>query len=113
MNLKWAIFAGLFFITAGVLLNLLTDFTLIGKISIHTGVLFKVFYIVMKIARGEYKAGWEFAALGAGLALFLTGLYYDGLPSAIHPAFLMVPGILLKAAFVIIFIVKLRRNRVL
>ena len=113
MNLKWAIFAGIFFLTGGILVNVLTDYSLLGKILIHTGVLLKVFFIVMKMWRGEYKAGWEFAALGAGLALFLTGLFYKGLPPAIHPAFLMVPGILLKATFVIIFIVKLRRNKVL
>lgn len=110
MKSKYLIFAGIAFLASGILLNLLTDYSLMGKILIHIGVLLKVSYIIVKIIRREYKAGFEFVALGAGLALFLTGLYYKGLPPEIDPFWLMVPGILLKAAFVIIFIAKLRRE---
>ena len=103
---KWPIFLGLFLLTIGILLKTFTSIGVYAVLIILSGVGFKIYYIISKIRRGEYKPGFEMVLLFIGLVIFLTGVYFKSHPSAIKPVYLMAPGILLKVLFVTSFIKK-------
>ena len=113
MKSKWTLYTGIVLLTAGIIIRKTTGLSTEGLIMIITGVLFKTYYIVSKVRSGEYKPGYELAILVAGLALFMTGLYLRANGAPFNPVFLIAPGIALKVVFIILFIVKVRKSRVL
>jgi len=78
---------------------------------IKVGVAFKVYYIIDKIFKDEYKVGLEVLYLVFGLILFFTGLYLKNSGSDFNPYILMIPGIGLKVLFIAIFIRKTRQPK--
>jgi len=113
MKSKGTLFAGIILLTAGIILRKTTDLATGGLVLILLGVLFKAYYIISKARRGEYKPGYELVFLFAGLLLFLSGLYLRAHEPPFNPAFLIMPGISLKVVFIIIFILKGRKNKVM
>jgi uncharacterized membrane protein (DUF485 family) len=108
MKGKWPLYIGLVLLSIGILLKYLTDLNPISTILIFTGVLFKIYYLINKIRGGSYTPGYEIVVLLIGLTLFLTGIYIRSQGSPINPAYLMIPGITLKVAFIVLFIRKIR-----
>ena len=113
MKSKGTLFTGIILLTAGIILRKTTGFTTEGLVLIIIGVLFKAYYIYSKARRGEYNPGYELVFLFVGLILFLSGLYLRSHEPPFNPAFLIVPGISLKVVFIILFIIKGRKGKVI
>jgi len=111
MKSKWTLLAGILLLIIGIVLRKTTELASEGLILIIVGVVFKTYYIISKARSGEYKPGYELIFLFVGLAIFLTGLYLRSHEPPFSPALLIVPGILLKVLFIVLFIVKTRRSR--
>lgn len=111
MKSKWTLFAGILFLTLGIILRKTTELGLEGLILIIVGVAFKTYYIISKAQSGEYKPGYELIFLFVGLAMFLSGLYIRSQEPPFSPTLLIVPGILLKVLFIVLFIIKIRKTR--
>ncbi|MEA2042633.1 MAG: hypothetical protein U9N85_08795 [Bacteroidota bacterium] len=110
MTSKKIIYAGIIQLILGILLKNLTDIPILPMALIISGVLFKSFYITQKIIRKEYKPGAEFILLAIGLGLFFTGIYAKTHPEIGYSLWLIISGGSLKALFVIIFILKARKQ---
>ncbi len=111
MTKKWPLFIGVFLITAGVLIRILTKHTFDPILIMATGGLFKMFYIRNKIKNGEYKPGIEIPVLLAGLALFLSGIYLRSENSLFNPKYLIIPGLILKGIFIFMIIKKFKNAK--
>ena len=110
MKKKWLLFAGILLLVLGIVLRKTTELKTEAILLIITGVLFKTYYVISKIKSGEYKPGYELGLLLVGLVLFLSGLYLRSHEPPFNPAFLIVPGLLLKVAFIVLFIIKIRSD---
>ena len=105
MKLKIVLFIGIILLVLGILIKNLIHMDVLGFIFIITGVIFKVFYILVKVKSGEYKPGKELFYLVIGLVLFFTGLYLQNINQTyIKPIFLIVVGLTLKVIFIMRFI---------
>jgi len=113
MKSKWTLFTGIILLTIGIILRNTSDLDIEGLILIIVGVLFKTYYIISKARSGEYKPGYELLFLFIGLGMFLSGLYLRVHNPLFSPAFLIIPGIALKVVFIVLFIVKIRKNKVI
>lgn len=111
MKSKWALFAGIILLTLGIILRRATDLGFEPIFLIIVGALFKTYYIVSKARSGEYKPGYELIFLFVGVLMLLSGLYLRSEESPFNPALLIVPGIVLKIVFVILFITNTRSRR--
>lgn len=111
MKSKWTLFSGIILLVAGIVLRNLTEMDLAAVSLIVLGVLFKTYYIVRMARSGEYKPGYELYFLFAGLGMFLSGLYLKSQNPSVLAGLLIFTGILLKTAFIVIFIVRLRAAR--
>jgi len=111
MKSKWTLSAGILLLTLGIIIRKTTGLGTEGLILIIVGVAFKTYYIVNKARSGEYKPGYELIFLFVGLAMFMSGLYIRSHEPPFNPALLIVPGILLKVLFIVLFIIKTRRTR--
>ena len=109
MKTKWPLYFGIVLLTLGIVLKSMGKFNPYALIILLSGVAFKVGYIISKIRSGEYKPGKEVILLMVGLTFFLTGIYFKANPIELHHTFLIAPGIVLKASFVLIFILKIRK----
>jgi hypothetical protein len=111
MKSKWTLFTGIILLTVGIVLRKITGLGIEAMVLIIVGVLFKVYYIISKARNGEYKPGNELLFLVIGLVMFFTGIYLRNHDSPFDPLFLIIPGILLKVVFIILFIRKIRKTR--
>jgi 1,4-dihydroxy-2-naphthoate octaprenyltransferase len=111
MKSKWTLFAGILLLILGIILRKTTGLGTEGLILIIIGVAFKTYYIVSKARSGEYKPGYELIFLFVGLSMFMSGQYIRSHEPSFSPALLIVPGILLKVLFIILFIIKVRKAR--
>ena len=111
MKSKWTLFAGIVLLIVGIIIRKTTDLGFEGLLMIIVGVAFKTYYIISKARSGEYKPGYELIFLFVGLAMFLSGLYIRSHEPPFSPALLIVPGILLKILFIVLFIIKTRKTR--
>jgi hypothetical protein len=108
MKLKWVLFLGILLLTTGIILRMFTEMRFVAILLIILGVLLKTIYIISKARSGEYKPGYELIFLFIGLCLFFSGLYFRTHKPAYPFVFLMVSGLILKTAYIILFIVKVR-----
>lgn len=111
MKKKWTLFAGITFLVAGIFLRNLTEMNQAAVLLIVLGLLFKTYYIVRMVRTGEYKPGYELYFLFAGLALFLSGLNLKSQNPSVISGLLIFTGILLKTAFIVIFIIRISAQR--
>lgn len=111
MKSKWTLFTGILLLILGIIIRKTTELGSEGLILIIVGVVFKTYYIISKARSGEYKPGYEMIFLFVGLAMFLSGLYLRSHEPPFSPALLIVPGILLKVLFIVLFIIKVRKTR--
>lgn len=112
MKSKWTLFIGIFLLIFGIVIRKTTDLAVEGLAIIIAGVLLKTYYIISKARSGEYSPGYELWFLFIGLSMFLIGLYLKGHESPFNPLFLILPGILFKVIFIILFIVKTRKAKI-
>lgn len=112
MKEKWPLFTGIVLLITGIVLRVSTEMDYLPLVFILCGASFKIYYILDKKRKGEYRPGKELIALYTGLALFFTGLYIKNNGGPFHPAILMAPGIALKMSFIGMFIRKTRGARV-
>ncbi|MBN2807501.1 MAG: hypothetical protein JXR22_12660 [Prolixibacteraceae bacterium] len=110
MKRKWPLFAGIVLLLSGILLGALSAVEILPKVVIYAGVAFKVFYVVQEMLAGRYKPGYEISLLALGLVLFLSGMYLKKTGADFPYLTLMVPGILLKVSFILVFILKARKQ---
>jgi len=111
MKKKWTLFAGITLLVAGIFLRNLTEMNQAAVLLIVLGLLFKTYYIVRMVRTGEYKPGYELYFLFAGLALFLSGLNLKSQNPSVISGLLIFTGILLKTAFIVIFIIRISAQR--
>lgn len=111
MKSKWTLFAGIILLVAGIGLRNLTEMNRAAVSLVVLGVLFKTYYLVRMARSGEYKPGYEMYFLFAGVGMFLSGRYLKSQNPSDIPGLLIFTGILLKTAFIVIFIVRLRAAR--
>jgi len=111
MTKKWPLYTGLTLLALGITLKVSTTINLYPLLIIMIGVSFKFFYIALKMIRKEYKPGFEMVALICGLIIFFSGkiLSNSELINQFTAVLFKITGIMLKATFVIIFILKTRR----
>ncbi len=110
-NPKIFIYTGFFFLYLGVLTQNLSDAHFVGKILIFLGIGLKVFFLSLKIKYSAYKSGIELIFLFLGLTLFLSGLYLAEKIGISNKLFLIIPGISLKALFIIILVKKIKGSK--
>ncbi|MFC2136727.1 hypothetical protein ACFLTE_01015 [Bacteroidota bacterium] len=110
MKNKWWIYIGIILLAFGILLKKMTDLSIIPILLILLGAIFKINYLVLKLRSGEYKPGYELLLLLIGLLLFLSGMYLKSHESSVNPAFFIIPGIIMKIGFVIMFIIKTQKK---
>lgn len=104
---KGLLYLGLIMLTIGLLIRYLSAYQSIAFVLVIVGVMAKVIYLVSKIKKSTYRPGVELILLFVGLALFFTGIYMRSHNFAeVYPYF-MITGIILKVAFIIMFIRKL------
>ena len=108
VNYKALLYLGAALLTLGVVFKIFTELSTVSIILIVAGALLKITSVQIRISKG-YKPGIEFIFLISGLALFLPGVYIEGINQYFNPLFIMVPGIILKSLFIILFIKKLRK----
>jgi FtsH-binding integral membrane protein len=113
MKSKKTLFAGIIILIMGIVLKKTTDLTALSIAFMVAGVLLKTLYIVSKAQSGEYKPGMELFFVFMGLSLFFTGIYFRN--EGINPlgSILFFTGIGLKIVFIILFIKKVKRQRIL
>lgn len=111
MNNKILLFGGLFLLTLGIILKVVTEWSAFALALITLGGLLKVSYLTLRIRQGNYKPGYELFLLIIGLLIFFTGIYLRTHSNTINPWFFMGPGILLKISFVVIFAKRLKANQ--
>jgi hypothetical protein len=111
MTKKWPLYTGIALLALGIVFKAATHINVYPLLTILTGVCFKVFYIIQKIIRKEYKPGIEVGALFCGLIIFLSGIALSstGLINHFAAVLFKITGIALKATFVAIFIFKTRK----
>lgn len=105
-NQKILIYSGILLLVSGIVLRSAYELAIPGMVLIILGVSLKTIYILLKLRSGDYKPGVELIMLAAGLSLFFTAKQIDPPWSII----MKVSGIVLKVAFVVIFIRKSRRS---
>jgi hypothetical protein len=110
MKFMMPLYAGLLLLTAGIIFRV-ASLPWYPLIFIFSGASLKVIYVLCLIIKRDYKPGVEMLILLAGLILLLAGIYLDGNTDLTYPLYMKVGGISLKATFVLLFIVKTRRNR--
>ncbi len=110
MQKKLPLFLGIILLSTGILLRVIGHTHLVHLAFIIPGSLSKIYYISMKVRRGEYVPGKEFIALWVGLALFFSALYMRSHNPAIPYQWFMFSGIALKVLFVSLFIVKSKKT---
>lgn len=106
MRKKWPIYIGILLLLLGILLKELTTLKILPVVFILAGVVFKVYYGILRIRNKEYKPGYEIGILLIGLLLFLFGIYLRTQGSGSDPLLFILPGIILKVVFVVFFIRK-------
>lgn len=108
---KLVLYIGVILLTVGILLRIFTSYTYLPFVIIGSGSLCKIYYISKLISRGAYKFGYELLFLVVGLILFFTGMYLrSNYQSQIFLLF-MGAGLVLKSAFIILFIQKMRQRK--
>jgi len=103
---KNIMFIGIALLIVGIFLRIYTDLYYLGLAIILLGAFFKMVYLIKRIKTGIYKPGFEFALLLVGLLLFSAGFYIKNSNLSINSAFFLIPGLILKVLFVILFIKK-------
>lgn len=107
---KKNLYISLFFLNTGILLKIFTNSPLSVYFLLFAA-FFKLLLVREYIKKGIYKPGYELIFLSVGLFLFLFGLYAYSLPSFISSRWwLMIPGLVLKFAFLFVFISKIRKG---
>ncbi|MBN1769229.1 MAG: hypothetical protein JXR50_02520 [Prolixibacteraceae bacterium] len=110
MQNKCPLYTGLTLLAIGIILKSTTSYSAAALLVMLAGVAFKIYYITAKVIRKEYKPGYELLVLISGLAIFLTGLLLTkhGLLHTAASITFKITGISLKAAFVLLFMLKTR-----
>lgn len=112
MKDKWLLYTGILLLTTGLVLKYATNINPWSLIIILTGVTFKVAYIITKIVKKKYKPGYEMLILLVGLTLFLGGMILHKKGVVENPAALKFIGITLKVIFIVIFIKKSKKQKI-
>lgn len=110
MKEKKFLYIGLLFLYSAILVKIFTN----SRLSLYlllVAVCFKLLFALKRIKKGEYKPGFELILLVVGLFLFLWGLYAPLPYFILSKSWLMLPGLVLKFSFLIIFIVKVKRAK--
>lgn len=110
---KWPLYIGLSLLAVGIVLKIATTYTVVPLIIMLSGISFKIYYITIKIIRKEYKPGFELYLLVSGLAIFFTAIFLtqQGLLNTPTSILFKTTGISLKAAFLLMFILKTRGTK--
>lgn len=112
MKNKIFLFAGIAMLVAGIVLKPETNSPLWPYMLMTLGVGLKLYYVLQKILRGEYKPGYETLFLLSGLTLFFTGIYLRSVShTVLPPMWFMVSGIALKTTFIVAFILKIKQQQ--
>lgn len=111
MKSKWVLFTGIVLLVIGILLRKTTGLEIEGLLLILAGVSLKTIYIIGKARSGEYKPGYDLIFLFVGLAMFMSGLYLRSHNPPFSPLLLIIPGLILKIIFILLFIRNVRSNR--
>lgn len=98
------LYIGIALLFIGILFRKATSYEGFGLFLILLGVILKTIYIVSGIKSGVYKPGGELYFLFVGLFCFLSGLYLRTVSSHFYPYAMIVLGLLLKAIFIVRFI---------
>jgi hypothetical protein len=111
MNTKYILYLGLILLLAGVVFRFITPFMVAGLGLIISGVILKVVYIALAIAKGQYKPGTESLFLFVGLGLLFVGIWYKTNIEVTFGYVLVGLGLCLKALFVIFFVRKIKQEK--
>jgi len=109
MKQKWPLFSGIILLVTGIVLKFIELLPLTYIPFFVVGGSLKIFYIYQIIRKGRYKPGIEIIFLIIGLVLFFTGLMlkYNYVDQSY--IYWTISGLTLKLAFVILFILKIRK----
>ena len=106
MKHKWPLFTGIILLILGIVMRKAFNISTLGLFTIIAGVLLKIYYIVNKIVRKEYKPGYEVLFLVFGLAIFFLRYYLHSQITVISAGVFMGIGISLKIVFIVLFMRK-------
>lgn len=112
MKNKWPLFTGLALLTIGIVFKIVFENTLFAIFLIVTGIVLKLYFILSKIKSAKYRPGYELILLFVGLGLFFTGVHMERTFLIFEPLYVKFTGIILKIAFVLLFIQKTRNKDV-
>jgi len=110
VNSRILIYTGILLLLSGLVLTLQTDQNTLSWILILAGAVCKIAYLVIKVANRTYRGGPELGLLVLGLALFFLGKYANMGFVVYWAEWFIIAGIMLKSAFVILFIRRIRQQ---
>src|SRR5690554_2381018 len=111
-DFKALFFTGLTLIISGILLKISTPETWISSVLISLGGTAKILFLVLTLRKNKLRPGYEMLFLLAGLALVILGAQLRKEPSTLAFALpATLSGLLLKSAFILLFIRKVRSHR--
>jgi hypothetical protein len=108
MERKLLLYIGILLLVSGIALKSFTGYSILAWLTIGTGALAKILYIIGKIKSRSYKPGYEMICLYLGLSIFFTGMYVKADLVTEHKSLFIYTGIGLKSLFVFLFIRKMR-----
>ena|GEM_PF-5329046 len=109
MKRKVFLYIGIILLISGIALKSLTDYTVLAWLTVISGALAKIIYLVGRIKSRSYKPGYEMIMLYLGLSLFFIGMYIKTSFIAEHRLLFIYIGIGFKILFVIIFAIKIKQ----
>ncbi len=111
MKHKWALMAGITFLSVGIILRLAGMENYIAIPLMAAGGLLKIYFIAVQIWLGFYKPGYELLFLIIGLMVFFSGIAMKYHTTNNQYIYLMIAGLTLKLIFVVLFIRHLKKAR--
>ena len=109
MKQKWPIFAGILFLTLGIIFRMMHMKSGLYVPFFALGGTLKTYYLGTIIRHGKYKPGWELLSLIVGLTIFFTGVILKNSYHSENYLYWMAVGLALKVLFVILFILKIKK----
>ncbi|WP_430817534.1 hypothetical protein [Carboxylicivirga sp. RSCT41] len=111
-KLKYLIMIGGTLILLGIVLKVLSVEGPWAAISFSVGGTLKLLYMIIGVRSGQVKVGAEIALLVIGLGLIFTAVYLRKTDQLMHLyVWFLSIGVLIKALFVTLFILKQKRYR--
>lgn len=113
MKAKYILYLGILLLLVGILFRYFMSYANLGIGLVIGGVVLKLAYITYTIVKGQYQPRAEFFLLIGGLVFLFLGLWHKLNVSEMIGYAMIAAAITLKLIFILLFIRKMKRHKVL